>query len=56
MFNPVAPYRYMFPNVYLSVTDMANPDLLACGFRTCISLEIEIARYYEEQRVCIAGL
>ena len=28
MFNPVAPYRYLLPN--LSVADIANQDLFAC--------------------------
>ena len=46
VFNPVAPYRYLFPNLYLSVADVANPDLLACGSRTGISLDI--ARFYQE--------
>ena len=46
MFNPVAPYRYLIPNLYLSVADIANPDLFACGSRTWISLEI--ALFYEE--------
>ena len=46
MFNPVAPYRYLLPNMYLSVAVIANPDLLACGSRTWISLDI--ARFYEE--------
>ena len=46
MFNPAAPYRYMLPNLYLSVADIANPDLLACGSWTWISLDI--ARFYEE--------
>ena len=27
VFNPVAPYRYLLPNLYLSVADIANPDL-----------------------------
>ena len=27
MFNPVAPYQYLLPNLYLSVADIANPDL-----------------------------
>ena len=56
MFNPVAPYRYLLPTVCLSVTDIANPDLLACGCRTRISLDI--ARFYEEQfqRVRMADL
>ena len=36
MFNHVTPYRYLLPNLYLSVADIANPDLLACGGRTWI--------------------
>ena len=28
MVNPVAPYRYLLPNLYLSVEDIANTDLL----------------------------
>ena len=27
MFNPVAPYGYLLPNVYLFMADIANPDL-----------------------------
>ena len=46
MFNHVAPYRYLLPNLYLSVADIANPDLFACGSRTWISLDI--ARFYKE--------
>ena len=46
MLNPVAPYRYLLPNLYLFVADIANPDLFACGSRTWIS--IDIARFYEE--------
>ena len=46
MFNPVAPYRYLLPNLYLSVAAIANLDLFACGSRTWISLDI--ARFYEE--------
>ena len=49
VFNPVAPYRYLLPNLYLSVADIANPDLFACGSRTWISLDIA-------QRVRMAGL
>ena len=37
MFIPVAPYRYLLPNLYLSVTDIANPDLFAFGSRTWIN-------------------
>ena len=47
MLNPVAPYRYLLPDLYLSVADIANPDLFACGSRTWNSLDI--ARFYEEQ-------
>ena len=44
MFNPVAPHRYLLPNLYMSVVDIANPDLFAYGSRTWISLDI--ARFY----------
>ena len=47
MFNSVTPYRYLLPTMYLSVADIANPDLLVCGRRTWISLDS--ARIYEEQ-------
>ena len=40
LFNPVAPYRYLLPTVYLSVADIENPDLLACDCQTWISLDI----------------
>ena len=46
MFHPVSPYRYLLPNLYLSVADITNPDLFVCGSRTCISLDI--ARFYEK--------
>ena len=46
MFNPVAPYRYQFPNLYLYLADIANPDLFGCGSQTWISLDI--TRFYEE--------
>ena len=47
MFNPVTPYRYLFPKMYLSVADISNPDILGCNCRTLISLDI--TRFYEEQ-------
>ena len=31
MFNPVTTYGYLLPNVYLSVADIENLDLLACS-------------------------
>ena len=46
MLIPVAPYRYLLPNLYLSVEDIANPDLFVCGNRTWISLDI--THFYEE--------
>ena len=48
MFNPIAPYRYLLPTMYLFMADIANPDLFVCGCRTCICLDI--TRFYEEQR------
>ena len=47
MFNPVAPNRYLLRTIYSSVADNVNPDLLACGCPTWISLNI--GRFYEEQ-------
>ena len=56
--NPVAPYRYLLPIVSLSVAYIANPDLLACGCRTLIS--VDIVRYLGAvpgiQRVPMTGL
>ena len=46
MFNPVAPYLYLLPKMYLSVADIANPEFSGCC-RTWISLDI--AHFYEEQ-------
>ena len=45
MFNPVAPYGYLLPTVYLFLADFANPDLFVCGGRTWICLDI--TRFYE---------
>ena len=36
MFNPVIPYLYMLPTVYLFVADIANPDLFVCCCQTWI--------------------
>ena len=46
MFIPVAPCRYLLPKLYLSVADIANPDLFACGSQTWISLDT--ASFYED--------
>ena len=35
------------PNLYMSVADIANPDLFSCVCRTWIRLDI--SRFYEEQ-------
>ena len=45
MFNPVAPYRYLLPTMYLFMADIAIPDLFACGCQTWICLDI----FFEEQ-------
>ena len=52
--NPVAPYRYLLPNLYLYVADITNPDLFVCGSRTWISLDI--ARFYEAHCQLSIGL
>ena len=36
MFIPVAPYRYLLPNLYLSAADIANPDLIIM-YNICIA-------------------
>ena len=41
-----APYRYLFPNMYLYEADNANPDFIGCCCRTWLSLAI--TRSYEE--------
>ena len=45
--NPFETYRCLLPTMYLSVGDITNPDLFACGCRTWISLDF--ARFYEKQ-------
>ena len=40
VFNPVAPYGYMLPNMYLFITDVANPDSFVLCCRTWIFLDI----------------
>ena len=42
MFNPAAPYPYLLSTMYLSVPDIENPNLFACG---CL----DIAHLYVEQ-------
>ena len=53
VFNHVAPYRHLISNMYLSVSDSANPYFLVCCCRTWISLDI--ARFYDEQCCHPAG-
>ena len=40
VFNPVAPYRYLFPTVYLFMADITNLVLFVCCCRNCIYLDI----------------
>ena len=47
VFNPVAPYRYILPTVYLFMPDIENQDLFVCCCRTWICLDI--TRLYEEK-------
>ena len=53
VFNPVAPYGYLLPNVYLIMADIANPDLFVWCCRTWICLDI--TRFYEEQHEPSSG-
>ena len=46
MFNPVAPYGYLLPNMYLFIADIANPDSVCCC-RTWICLDITC--FHEEK-------
>ena len=48
VFNPVAPYVYLIPNMYLCIADVANPDLFVCCRRTWISLDT--TRFCEKQQ------
>ena len=34
VFNPVAPYQYLLPNLYMSVAYITNPDLCPSVCRT----------------------
>ena len=38
--QPVAPYVYLLPTMYLFMADIANPDLFVCGCRSWICLDI----------------
>ena len=52
--NPVDHYQYLLPTVYLSVADIANPDLFVCGCRTWNSLDITL--FYEVPAIQRASL
>ena len=58
LFNPVAPYGYLLPNVYFIMADIENPYSFVCVCRFWICLDI--TRFYEEapaiQLVRMAGL
>ena len=53
VFNPVAPYVYLFPKVYLFMADIVNPELFVCVCRTWIC--VHITCFYEEQRQLSSG-
>ena len=48
VFNPVAPYGYLFSGMYLFMADITNPDLFVESCRTWIGLDI--TRFCEQQR------
>ena len=54
MFNPVAPYGYLLPNMYLFIADITNQDSFVLCCRTWISLDS--TRFSEKQWVRMAGL
>ena len=58
VFNPVAPYGYLLPNVYLFMENIANPVLFVCVCRTWICLDSTrfIRSSASNQRVPMAGL
>ena len=53
VFNPVAPYGYLLPTVYLFIADIANPYLFVCGCLTWICLDITC--FYEEEHQPSSG-
>ena len=53
VFNPITPYEYLFPSMYLFIADIAYPDSFVCGCRTWICLDITLL--HGEQRQLPAG-
>ena len=53
VFNPVAPYRDLLPNVYLFMADITNPDLFVCVSDLDLSGFVSAPAI---QRVRMAGL
>ena len=45
VFNPVAPYGYLLPTVYLFIADIVNLYVFVCGYGTWIYFDI--TRFYE---------
>ena len=42
MFNPVAPYRYLLPNLYLSVAERERvPNTVPCGTPETTSIRLD---------------
>ena len=48
LFNPVTPYGYLLPNMYLFIADIVNTDLFVLYCQTWIGFDI--THFYEEQR------
>ena len=53
VFNPVAPYGYLLPNMYLFIAVITNPDSFVRCCRTWMSLDI--TRFCENQRQPSSG-
>ena len=53
VFNPVAPYGYLFSDMYLFMAGITNPDLFVQSSRIWIGLDI--TRFCEQQRQLSSG-
>ena len=41
VFNHVAPYSYLLPNMYLFIADITNPDSLLSDLKSLIDTDME---------------
>ena len=48
VFNPLVPYGYLLPNMYLFLADITNPDLFVCVCLSDLNF-LDITHFYDEQ-------